>query len=165
MDVNPKDRQLLGALEDGLALVARPYARLATALGFSELDVIARLRRLTADGVIRRFGVVVRHRELGYRANAMVVWDLPDETVSETGRSLAALPFITLCYRRPRRPPHWPYNLFCMIHGRDRRSVEALVEEATRHAGLDGRPRAILFSRRRFKQRGARYAPRAAAAG
>ena len=157
MDVSPTDRRLLGALEDGLALAARPYARLAAALGLSEADVIARLKRLIAEGVIRRFGVIVRHRELGYRANAMVVWDVPDETVSETGRALAALPYITLCYRRPRRPPAWPYNLFCMIHGRDRAAVEALIEEATRHAGLTERPRAVLFSRRRFKQRGARY--------
>ena len=157
MDVSPTDRRLLGALEDGLALVARPYARLAAALGLSESDVITRLKRLIDEGVIRRFGVIVRHRELGYRANAMVVWDVPDETVSETGRKLAALPYITLCYRRPRRPPAWPYNLFCMIHGRDRAAVETLIEEATAHAGLAGRPRAVLFSRRRFKQRGARY--------
>ena len=157
MDVNARDRSLLGALEDGLALVPRPYARLATALGLSELDVIARLRRLIDDGIVKRFGVVVRHRELGYRANAMVVWDLPDETVSETGRKLAELPYITLCYRRPRRLPDWPYNLFCMIHGRDRVTVEALIESATAHADLAARPRAILFSKRGFKQRGARY--------
>ena len=166
MGVNLTDRQILHALEDGLALVARPYARLAENLGLPELDVIARLKRLVDEGVIRRFGVIVRHHELGYRANAMVVWDAPDETVAATGRSLATLPYITLCYRRPRRPPDWPYNLFCMIHGRDRGAVEALVEDATRHAGLAGRPREILFSRHRFKQRGARYGvPQQAAAG
>ena len=157
MDVSPSDRRLLGALETGLALVARPYARLAAAVGSSEAEVIARLKRMIDRGVVRRFGVIVRHRELGYRANAMVVWDVPDDAVSETGRRLAALPYITLCYRRPRRSPDWPYNLFCMIHGRDRAAVEALIEEATERAGLAGRPRAILFSRRRFKQRGARY--------
>ena len=157
MDVNDKDRALLAALEGGLDLVARPYARLATRVGLSELDVIARLRRLIANGIIRRFGVIVRHRELGYRANAMVVWDVPDEIVSETGGRLAELSFITLCYQRPRRLPDWPYNLFCMIHGRDRAAVEALIERATKHAGLSERPREILFSRRRFKQRGARY--------
>ena len=157
MDVSVKDRELLGALEQGLGLVARPYARLAARVGLSELDVIARLRRLIANGIIRRFGVVVRHRALGYQANAMVVWDVPDEAVSETGRCLAALPFITLCYQRPRRLPDWPYNLFCMIHGRDRAAVETLIERATRHAGLADRPREILFSRRCFKQRGARY--------
>jgi DNA-binding Lrp family transcriptional regulator len=121
--------------------------------------VIAGLRRLIDDGVIKRFGVIVRHRELGYRANAMVVWDVPEERVSEAGRKLADLPFVTLCYRRPRRLPVWPYNLFCMIHGRERGAVEALVETASAAAGLNGLTRAVLFSRRRFKQRGARYVP------
>ena len=165
MDVTPADRRLLSALEGGLAIVARPYARLAEAAGLSEAAVLAGLKRLIADGVIRRFGVIVRHRALGYEANAMVVWDVPDDAVSAVGRELAALPFITLCYQRPRRLPDWPYNLFCMIHGRDRTAVEALIEEATRAGGLAGRQRAVLFSRRCFKQRGARYgAPARAAA-
>lgn len=165
MELNGRDRRLLAAIQDGLPLVPRPYAAIGDTLGMGEVEVIAGLRRLIEGGVIKRFGVIVRHRELGYRANAMVVWDVPDERVGDAGRTLAALPFITLCYRRPRRLPVWPYNLFCMIHGRDRDAVEALVDQASAAAGLEGLPRAVLFSRRRFKQRGARYsaAPQEAA--
>jgi DNA-binding Lrp family transcriptional regulator len=159
MGLSVTDLRLLAAIQDGLPLDPRPYARVAEAAGLSEQEVIARLDRLACEGVIRRFGVVVRHHELGYRANAMVVWDVPEVRAREAGRKLARLPFVTLCYRRPRRPPDWPYNLFCMIHGRDRAKVEALVEEASAAAGLEGLPREILFSRKRFKQRGARYAP------
>ncbi|MDX1576110.1 MAG: AsnC family protein, partial [Kiloniellales bacterium] len=112
---------------------------------------------LQDNGTVSRFGVVVSHRELGYRANAMVVWDVPDDRADDCGRRLAALSFVTLSYRRPRRPPAWPYNLFCMIHGTDRRQVLAQVEAATREVGLAGCDRAVLFSRRCFKQRGARY--------
>lgn len=157
MVLSAADRALIAAIEDGLPLVPWPYAAIGERLGRTEDEVIADLRRLIADGVIKRFGVVVRHHEVGYRANAMVVFDVPDERVGEAGRRLTELPFITLCYRRPRRPPRWLYNLFCMIHGRDRRTVEAQVDHATEMAGLQGVPRAILFSRRRFKQRGARY--------
>ena len=159
MGLSLTDLRLLAAIQDGLPLDPRPFARVAETAGLSEQEVIARLDRLVGEGVIRRFGVVVRHHELGYRANAMVVWDVPEARVREAGRKLARLPFVTLCYRRPRRPPDWPYNLFCMIHGRDRAKVEALVEEASSAAGLEGFPREILFSRKRFKQRGARYAP------
>ena len=158
MELSLADLRLISALQDGLPLDPRPYARIAEATGLSEQEVIARLDRLVGEGVIRRFGVVVHHHELGYRANAMVVWDVPDAEVGEAGRRLAGLPFVTLCYRRPRHLPDWPYNLFCMIHGRDRSAVEALVEEASAKVGLSDRPRAVLFSRRRFKQRGARYA-------
>jgi DNA-binding Lrp family transcriptional regulator len=158
------DRRLLAAIQNGLPIVERPFEAVGEAIGLSGDEVIAALQRLIADGTIKRFGIVVRHRELGYRANAMVVWDVPDEQVVEAGRRLAELPFITLCYRRPRRPPAWPYNLFCMIHGRERATVLDQIEAATRAAGLDGEPRAILFSRRCFKQRGARYAAGARAA-
>ncbi|HEX9768182.1 MAG TPA: AsnC family transcriptional regulator [Kiloniellales bacterium] len=151
------DLRLLAALQDGLPLAARPYARIAARLGVGEDDVLERLAVLQDNGTLSRFGVVVSHRALGYRANAMVVWDVPDGRVDDCGRRLAALPFVTLSYRRPRRPPDWPYNLFCMIHGKDRRQVSREIEAATRQAGLTGCGRAVLFSRRCFKQRGARY--------
>ena len=152
-----RDRALLAAMAEGLPLVPRPYAALGAEIGLSEAEVLERLRVLLADGVISRMGVVVRHHELGWRANAMTVWDVPDARVSEAGGRLSELPFITLCYRRPRRPPAWPYNLFCMIHGRDRATVLDQIEEASRTADLGDLPRDVLFSLRRFKQRGARY--------
>jgi DNA-binding Lrp family transcriptional regulator len=157
MALSQADRELIAAVQDGLPLVPRPFAAIGLALGRTEEQVIVALGRLLADGVIKRLGIVVRHHELGYRANAMVVWDVPDARASEVGRLLATLPFVTLCYRRPRRLPEWPYNLFCMIHGRDRMAVEGQIEQASAAAGLAGVPRAVLFSRRRFKQRGARY--------
>ncbi len=164
MELSALDRFLLARLADGLPITSRPYADLATSLGLGEEEVIARVGALIRDGTIRRFGVIVRHRELGYRANAMVVWDAPADRVDAAGRQLAELPYVTLAYRRPRRPPVWPYNLFCMIHGRDRGTVHDLVEEASNAAGLSDLPRAILFSQRCFKQRGARYDASAAPA-
>jgi DNA-binding Lrp family transcriptional regulator len=157
MELSAKDRRLVAAIQDGLPLVERPFAAIGRELGLAEAEVIEAIRRLLAAGVVKRFGLVVRHRELGYRAKAMVVFDVPDERVAEAGRRLARLPFVTLCYRRPRRPPAWPYNLFCMIHGRDRATVQAQIAEAVEVAGLQEAGRAVLFSRRCFKQRGARY--------
>jgi DNA-binding Lrp family transcriptional regulator len=151
------DRRLLAATEDGLPIQPRPYAAVAAELCCSEDDVIGGLRRLIESGIVSRFGVVVRHHELGYRANAMVVWDVPDDRLADAGRRLAALPYVTLCYRRPRRPPDWPYSLFCMIHGRDRSEVEELVRQAASACDLTEVAHDILFSTRRFKQRGARY--------
>jgi DNA-binding Lrp family transcriptional regulator len=115
-----RDRQLLAAIHGGLPLVSRPYAEVGAQLDMPEAEVVKRLERLLALGVIKRFGIVVRHHELGYRANAMVVWDVPDGQASEIGRRLARLDFVTLCYRRARSLPAWRYNLYCMIHGRDR---------------------------------------------
>ncbi len=155
--VDDTDRRLLVAIQRGLPLVARPYAGIAEQVQLSEAEVVERLARLKASGVIRRFGVVVRHHELGYSANAMVVWDVPDEQVSALGHCIAGFDFITLCYRRPRRLPQWRYNLYCMIHGQSRDEVLAHLDWMVNQCGLQGLPYEALFSRRRFKQRGAVY--------
>ena len=148
---------LIAAIQDGLPLVARPYQQIAERLGWSEQKVIARLGQLIDSGVIKRLGVVVRHHELGYRANAMVVWDVPDSEVDQLGYLLGRQDCVTLCYQRPRHIPHWPYNLFCMVHGRDHAEVLACVDRMSEGLGLDNIDRTVLFSGRRFKQRGARY--------
>jgi DNA-binding Lrp family transcriptional regulator len=159
------EQRLVGALQIGLDLVPRPFARLGAEAGMGEAEVIATLKRWRGEGLVKRFGVVVRHHELGYTANAMVVWDVPDAEVERIGRLLAAEPEVTLCYQRRRHRPEWPYNLFCMIHGRERAGVERAVASLRGRVGLAACPHAILFSRRRFKQRGAHYVAAAAAHG
>jgi DNA-binding Lrp family transcriptional regulator len=124
----------------------------------TESEVIATLGNWLASGIARRVGVVLRHRGLGYTANAMAVWDVPDSEVSAAGMRLARRPEVTLCYRRARRAPVWPYNLYCMIHGRSRRQVSAQLAALNEEEGLARYAHAVLFSRRAFKQRGARYA-------
>ncbi|RTL71422.1 MAG: Lrp/AsnC family transcriptional regulator [Hyphomicrobiales bacterium] len=153
--VDPIERRVLVALEHGLRLVPRPYAALGQEVDLEEADVISAVERLLQAGIITRFGLVVRHRALGYRANAMVVWDIADAHVDAVGARFAKAAPVTLCYRRPRRLPHWPYNLFCMVHGKERGSVLGSVEELARLAGPDARRHEVLFSRRCFKQRGA----------
>lgn len=153
IEMTAKERAFMAVLQAGLPLVSRPFA----ALGWEEADAIALLTRWTALGVIKRFGVVVRHHELGFKANAMVVWDVPDAVVSAVGRRIAESSRVSLCYRRPRELPHWPYNLFCMIHGKDRQEVEQRIVALGQACGLQSYPHDILFSRRRFKQCGAHY--------
>jgi DNA-binding Lrp family transcriptional regulator len=157
MSVTDTDRHILAGMEGGLPLIPRPYEDMAARLGISEEELIGRLRSLIDGGVIKRFGLIVRHHELGYAANAMVVWDVPDEAVGTIGRRMSELPFVTLCYRRERRPPTWPYNLFCMIHGRDRQTVLGQIAALRAALALEEVRYDVLFSLRRFKQQAARY--------
>lgn len=150
-------RALMAALQGGLPLVARPFASVARRVGVREGEVVGQIRRWLGDGVIKRFGVVVRHHELGYRANAMCVWNVPDACVDDIGLQLAALAGVTLCYRRERAGADWPFNLYCMIHGRDRHAVRARLAQIRRACGLGDYASDVLFSTRRFKQCGARY--------
>lgn len=156
--LDTSDRRLVGAVQDGLPLTDRPYAEVGRRIGLTEAQVMDRLGRLLDNRVIKRLGVVVRHRELGYRANAMVVFDVPDHRVDAAGERLARIETVTLCYRRGRHLPRWPYNLYCMIHGRSRAEVMGWVDGLPDDV-VGGLDRAVLFSRRRFRQRGARYGP------
>ena len=154
------EQRLLHALQDGLDIVAAPFRALGMQLGLTEDEVLAMLDRCIDDGIIRRFGVIVRHHELGFRANAMAVWDVPDAVVSRCGRRNARCPQVTLAYRRRRQLPEWPYNLFCMVHGKERSRVEARIRQIAATEGLEAFPHRLLFSTRRFKQCGARYVQR-----
>ncbi len=157
--LSAEDRALIKIVQRGLPIVSKPYADIAERLSTTEQDVIQRLQKLINDGSIKRYGVVVRHRELGYKANGMVVWDVPDDRVSELGSCIGKFSCVTLSYRRPRRLPDWPYNLFTMVHGRNREEVEQKVKEIASRCGLQHINHTILFSTRRFKQRGASYTP------
>lgn len=151
------ERRLRALVEKGLPLVPRPWLALASQCGLTEDEVMACMRRWQAEGMVKRLGLVVLHRRLGIAANAMVVWDLPDEEVTAVGRRLATEPAVTLCYRRPRRLPDWPYNLFCMIHGVRRERVLVELEEIKRRQGLEEVPHHVLFSLKAYRQRGGRY--------
>ncbi len=152
-----RDVTLLAAIEDGLPFCKTPYAEIGSRTSMDETEVLDRLKRMQVTGIIRRFGLVLQHRPLGYRANAMVVFNVPDDQVSEAASKIIEHNFISLCYCRTRHQPSWPYNLYCMIHGQERERVEAQIARLKVNAGLQSFPSQTLFSRRRFKQTGARF--------
>jgi DNA-binding Lrp family transcriptional regulator len=149
------DQPLAALVEEGLPLVERPFQVWANALGRSESSVLSTLSTWLSQGSLRRFGTVVRHHEMGFGANAMTVFDVPDAVVDVHGERLAQCPGVTLAYRRE-RAPEWPFNLYCMVHGRARDEVLQLIDALTTTCGLTDMSRQVLFSRQRFKQVGAR---------
>ncbi len=158
------DRDLLQALSSGLKLVSDPFAALARSVGRDEDHVMQRVRVLQEAGIISRLGVIVRHRALGWSANAMVVWDLPAEQIDRAGPALAAHPGVTLCYERRPVEGVWPYRLYSMIHARSRKEAREVLAGATELPELAGAQHEVLFSTRCFKQTGALIKPREVAA-
>ena len=156
--MTPIERAIVKATQAGLPLVARPYAQVADSLGISQKELLGRLGEMLDDGRIRRIGAVPNHYALGYTANGMSVWDVADADVHSLGREVGALPFVTHCYRRPRRPPDWPYNLFAMVHGRSRAETDRHVAEIRRLLGSACRASDVLYSVRILKKTGLRLA-------
>ncbi len=155
--MNHQHQQLITLIQDGLPLVPRPYLAIAEQLGTTETEVISSIQSLLHSGLMKRLGIVVRHRQLGYRANAMVVWDIPDHQVTQLGQQFKQFDFVTLCYRRKRHLPQWPYNLFCMIHSQEQDTVLQKLQTMIEVCQLQQIPHQVLFSKRCFKQCGARY--------
>ncbi len=155
-DLDAVDRRLIVATQAGLLRVSRPYDALALELGIPPDDVLARLQRMLDSGVIRRIGAVPNHYAIGYTANGMSVWDVDDARVDELGAQVGALQFVTHCYRRPRRLPDWPYNLFAMVHSQNRAEVAARVAEIAALLGGACRAHDILYSTAILKKTGLR---------
>jgi DNA-binding Lrp family transcriptional regulator len=152
------DEAIVRATQGGLPLEPEPYRAISEALGIRQEELLARLEAMLADGRIRRIGAVPNHYALGYTANAMTVWDVDDETVDELGAAVGSLPFVSHCYRRPRRLPAWRYNLFAMVHGRDRAETEAHRAGIRALLGSALRASDVLYSTRILKKTGLRLA-------
>lgn len=150
------DRALIHAAQEGLPLVPRPYAQIALDLGLHETEVRDRLSAMLASGLIRRIGAVPNHYRLGFVANGMSVWDIADECVDEIGKRIGAIKGVSHCYRRPRRLPFWPYNLFAMVHGQSREQVQAQVEQLAQIMGPACRAHEVLYSSAILKKTGFR---------
>lgn len=158
MTIDATDRRIIEATQAGLPLVAEPYAEIAGNLGLDEQDVIKRLSRMQADGIVRRMGIAPNHYALGMVANGMTVWDVADDRAADLGRRVGDLDFVSHCYLRPRALPVWPYNLFAMVHGSDRQEVEEKRRAIADLLGSACRASDVLYSTRILKKTGLRLA-------
>ncbi|MCE5973796.1 AsnC family transcriptional regulator [Sinirhodobacter sp. WL0062] len=148
------DRAILQTLTDGLPLVPQPFAEIGARLGMTEEEVIARIAALSEARIITRMGIIVRHRALGWRSNAMVTWKLPLDQVEAAGKALIRHPGVTLCYER-RLSEGWEHPLFCMVHAKTRsEALEVIAAASVLPELAEAEPR-VLFSIRCFKQTGA----------
>jgi siroheme decarboxylase len=153
---NQKDRALVEATQAGLPLVPAPYDQIAKQLEVEPAEVISRFEMMIKQGWVRRLGLVPNHIKLGLRSNGMSVWSLPEEKIVEQGKRVGALSFVSHCYRRPTNLPHWPYNMFVMVHGQDRTIVSERVEAISQLLGEDDSDHKILYSSRILKKTGLR---------
>ena len=156
MALDDFDRQLIAATQGGLPLVPRPYDAVGERLGVSGKQVRERLAQMLESGLIRRIGAVPNHYRLGFTANGMSVWDVDDALVDQLGERIGQLPGVSHCYRRPRRLPSWPYNLFAMLHGRTRAEVEQQAVQLRELLGSACRGHDILYSTAILKKTGLR---------
>ncbi len=152
-------KELIRLTQKGLPLLARPFLELSTKTQTDENAVIDEFQKMLDSGLIRRIAAVPNHYRMGYLFNGMTVWDIDDTEVDRLGAIVGQLPIVSHCYRRPRHPGIWNYNLFAMVHGQTKQQcldhateIEQLVKQYCR--GYE-----ILFSKRILKKTGLRLNP------
>lgn len=148
------DKRIIAAMQVDFPLAERPYREIAERIGISENELMARLGRYREQGRIRKMGAVLRHREVGYLANALCAWIVPVEKLEEAGMTMAASPAVTHCYAREPQPD-WPYNLYIMLHAHTREECRAQAAKLSQAAGLSDY--IMLFSTKEWKKSNVRY--------
>jgi len=144
------DMALISFLQAGIPIEADPYREISEKLGLSRQELLSRLKRLHEDGIIRRVGASIVPSKLGYEANGMIACEVSRDKISQIGEYLSSLKEITHCYERKTIPNIWNYNLFFMIHGLSRSSVEEYVSNLMKKLGIEKFE--ILFSVRELKK-------------
>ena len=151
----PADVPFVRALQKDLALVPRPFVEATQWLGVSEEGLLDRAREMQSAGIMRRFGAVLRHRQVGYSTNGMACWVVPESQIEEMGCRAAEFTQVSHCYQRPAYPPRWPYTLFTMIHGKTTDEVQSTVNHISKEARVQRYE--VLYSTREFKKERVRY--------
>jgi DNA-binding Lrp family transcriptional regulator len=149
-----QDKEFIRQLQKDLEVVDRPFLKAAQSLGMTEEQIFEKLRYYEEIGVMRRYAAILRHRDVGFVANGMIVWRVPEQRIEEVGSVLGAFPQISHCYQRPVYAD-WPYNIFSMVHCKSIAEAESMAKEIQKHIQVDDYR--ILFSSREFKKTRVEY--------
>jgi DNA-binding Lrp family transcriptional regulator len=144
------DWAVMMQVQDGIPLVEYPFDEPARKIGIPQQDLISRIRGLIDEGIIRRFGARINNRRMGFVANAMIAWKVPEERVEVVGRLFAGNPAVTHCYERKIIPGRWEHNVFTMVHCRSEAEVDRLVKGLAKEAGVPDYQ--VLISGEEFKR-------------
>ena len=148
------DRKTIRLISADLPLKEKPFAEIAGKLGITESALLERMNAYKTNGVMRKFAAVIDHRKIGFKYNAMVVWNIPSECVAKTGKVMASFWEVSHCYER-KKGVGWKYNLYSMIHGKTKKRCYDVVEEIARE--IDCREYLVLFSSKEYKKTGVKY--------
>jgi DNA-binding Lrp family transcriptional regulator len=152
--IDDLDKKVISLIQGDIPLDHRPFFTMACQIGISEEEFLERVKGLVARGIIRRFGATLRHQEAGYNSNAMVAWLVPEERLEEVGKTFSAAREVTHCYHR-RPQEDWPYNLFTMIHGNNRKACHEIAARMAESVHI--KAYTLLFSEKEFKKTSMAY--------
>ena len=148
------DKDFIRELQKDMEIIDEPFVKAANNLGITEDELFSKMKHYESLGVLRRFAAILRHRQVGFTANGMIVWKVPEDRITSVGETLGSFPQVSHCYERPTYDD-WPYNVFSMIHCKTH--DEAYDVAKTIQNQIDVNEYKILFSSREFKKTRVEY--------
>ena len=149
-----QDIRFIRILQEDLPMLELPFAVWAEQAEVTEEELFAWSRKMEHLGYLRRFAAILHHRNAGFLANAMVVWQVPQDQVDACGEQMALFREVSHCYRRPVYP-NWPYPLFTMIHAETHSACMDVVKRIEERIGQF--PHKSLFSTKEYKKTRVKY--------
>lgn len=153
-NLTERDEEIIRALQEEFPLCEEPYKVLAERAGVSEEEFLSRVKEFVAEKKIRKLGAVLRHREVGFKFNALCAWEVPAERLDDVAKIMSAHPAVSHCYDR-NTAPNWNYNLYTMIHAHTREECDAIIDELSRRTGIENRQ--VLYSKKEWKKTCMKY--------
>ena len=153
-EITEWDKQVIREAQEDLPLVSRPFDPMAARLGLTVPELFAQLDEYKERKLMRRYSAVLYHRRSGFRANAMIVWNVPPERSEEVGMIMAENAAVTHCYERPTFPD-WKYSHFTMVHAPTRDECEEIGRDIAEATGINDN--LLLYSTREYKKTRVRY--------
>jgi len=117
------DGKLLSLIQYDFPIVSEPYKEIASELGIPEDEVMARLKKLKAEKIIRRIGASFDSKKLGYYTTlcAMIV---PEKMIDAVAQVINSYPEVTHNYLRTEE-----YNIWFTIIAESQERLKEIIEE------------------------------------
>ena len=149
-----QDKNFIRELQKDMEIIDEPFVNAANNLGIAENELFEKMKYYEDIGVMRRFAAILRHRQVGFTANGMIVWKVPEDRIAKVGETLGSFPQVSHCYERPTYAD-WPYNVFSMIHCKTHDEAYEMAKTIQDQIHVDEYQ--ILFSSREFKKTRVEY--------
>ncbi len=148
------DKDIISLISQDIPLVKEPFKDLSLKLGIKQEILLKRLKFYKNKNLLRKFCASLNHRKIGFRYNAMAVWNISDKLIAQAGRIVASFGQVSHCYQRE-KADGWNYNLYSMIHGRLKKDCLGLVREIS--GKINCQDYQVLFSSQEYKKTAVRY--------
>jgi siroheme decarboxylase len=128
--IDARDARLVERLHAELPLVDHPFASVGAELGMDEDEVLERLRRLLATGVLTRFGPLYQIERVGGQF-VLAALEVPPERFDAVAQIVNALPEVAHNYRREH-----PFNMWFIVAAESQARADAALARIGQLTGL-----------------------------